>query len=215
MSGRNGEKRRESRKTLRIAVHVAEGIDALNPNDETIIDLNVHSDMKVGSVNKAVYKLLQLDHDERLTYSAENAKNPFDLEKTFKECSVRDGDKIYLESGRRKRKLGNVVPARSGKRDFQQSGVGTNAPGTEEVLELVCTTRIFDQDPSLSSPIRRVRVIVCADQLCKNLIEDVSTLWGRTGLKFKCGRTVLQGNKSFEELGVENNAEIVVTGGRG
>jgi len=215
MSGRKSEKRRERRKTLRIAIHVAEGMDALNPNDETIIDLNVHGDMKVGSVSKAIYKLLQLDHDERISYSAENAKNSFDLEKTFKECSVRDGDKIFLESVRRKRNLGNAVSARGGKRDFQHIGVAASAPGTEEVLELVCTTRIFDQDPSLSSPIRRVRVIVCADQLCKDLIEDVSTLWGRTGLKFKCGRTVLQGNKSFEELGVENNAEIVVTGGRG
>jgi hypothetical protein len=56
---------------------------------------------------------------------------------------------------------------------------------------------------------------VLADQLCKDLIADVSSLWGRTGLKFKCGRTVLQGNKTFEEQGVENGAEIVVTGGRG
>ncbi len=182
MSGRNGEKRRERRKTLRIAIHVAEGMDAHNPNDETIIDLNVHGDMKVGSIGKAIYKLLQLDHDERISYSAENAKNSFDLEKTFKECSVRDGDKIFLESGRRKRKLGSIVSARGGKRDVQHIGVAANAPGTEEVLELVCTTRIFDQDPSLSSPIRRVRVIVCADQMCKDLIEDVSTLWGRTGL---------------------------------
>jgi hypothetical protein len=90
--------------------------------------------------------------------------------------------------------------------------VGT---GNEEVLELVCTTRIFDNDATLSSPIRRVRVVVLADQLCRDLIADVSSLWGRTGLKFKCGRTVLQANKTFEEQGVENGAEIVVTGGRG
>ena len=83
------------------------------------------------------------------------------------------------------------------------------------MLELICTTRIFDNDSSLSSPIRRVRVIVLADQLCRNLIDDVSSLWGRSGLKFKCGRTVLQGNKTFDEQGVENGAEIVVTGGRG
>lgn len=214
MPSRNGVKKRGDRKTLRITVHVAQGIDALNPKDETIIDLNVHADMKIGSVNRAVYKLLQLGDDEKVAYSVGNEKNSLDFEKTFKECSVRDGDKIYLESGRRKRKIGSVVPGRSGKCENQDS-VGVYAPGAEEVLELVCTTRIFDQDASLSSPIRRVRVLVCADQLCKDLVEDVSTLWGRTGLKFKCGRTVLQGNKTFEELGVENNAEIVVTGGRG
>lgn len=90
-----------------------------------------------------------------------------------------------------------------------------NQGGNEDVLELICTTRIFDNDSSLSSPIRRVRVVVVAAQLCADLISDVSSLWGRTGLKFKCGRTVLQGGKTFEELGVENGAEIVVTGGRG
>lgn len=200
---------------MRLTVYVAEGIDALNPKDETIIDLSVHDDTKIISINQAVYKLLQLNRDEKITYMTENAKTVLDFEKTFKECSVRDGDKIYMESGRRKRKNSHVAPVRSGKRDSQYNGGGSNAPGTEEVLELVCTTRIFDQDASQSSPIRRVRIIVCSDQLCKDLIEDVSMLWGRVGLKFKCGRTVLQANKSFGELGVENNAEIVVTGGRG
>ena len=37
----------------------------------------------------------------------------------------------------------------------------------------------------------------------------------RSGLKFKCGRTVLYSDKTFQELGVETNSEIVVTGGRG
>jgi hypothetical protein len=209
--------RKGGRKTLKITVIVSEGIDTLNSKDETTIDLNVFEDMKLGSINQAVSKILQLKAEEKFTYSSDNSKQPFDFERTFKECSIHNGDKLYLESGRKKRKTGPQLTVRSGKRDSSGGDLQSSehVPGAEEVLELVCTTRIFDQDSSLSSPIRRVRVIVLADHLCKDLIEDVSTLWGRSGLKFKCGRTVLQSNKSFEELGVENNAEIVVTGGRG
>ena len=208
MTGRSGESRKVSRKTLKVTVVVSEGIDAFNPKDETLIDLNVYDDMKIGSINQAVLKVLQLKEDDKISYSSDSSKQPLDLEKTFKENTISNGDKIYLESGRKKRK--SVGSSSRGRRDD-----GHDTPGSEEVLELVCTTRIFDQDTSQSSPIRRVRVIVCSDQLCKDLIQDVSTLWGRTGLKFKCGRTILQPNKTFEELGVENNTEIVVTGGRG
>ena len=208
MTGRSGEGRKGSRKTLRVTVVVSEGIDSLNLKDETLIDLNIYADMKLGSINQAVLKVLQLNEDDKIIFSAEHSKVTLDLEKTFWENTIMNGDKLYLELGRKKRKASQGVSSRS-KRDE------VDAPGSEEVLELVCTTRIFDQDTSQSSPIRRVRVIVCSDQLCKDLIQDVSTLWGRTGLKFKCGRTILQPNKTFEELGVENNAEIVVTGGRG
>jgi hypothetical protein len=46
-------------------------------------------------------------------------------------------------------------------------------------------------------------------------MEDISTLWdGRLGLKFKYGRSVLTYERTFRELEIEDEAEIVVTGGR-
>lgn len=221
MSAKASNNKKVVRKSLKISVVVAEGIDILNAKDETFIDLNVYEDMKLNAVHQAVFKILQLKEEDKVTFATDSMKAPLDCEKTFKELGIANGERMYVESGRKKRKASYVSNGRPGRRDGSSSDfiggdhTGSASSGSEEVLELVCTTRIFDNDSTLSSPIRRVRVLVCADQLCRDLIHDVSALWGRSGLKFKCGRTVLQGNKTFEELGVENNAEIVVTGGRG
>ena len=53
------------RKILKITVTIAEGIDAFNPRDETVIDLNVFDDMKVCSIHAAVLKILQLKDEEK------------------------------------------------------------------------------------------------------------------------------------------------------
>ena len=114
---------------------------------------------------------------------------------------------LLVSVGRKRRKV-----HRNSRRTASPDGHENDADSNAEILDLVCTTRIFECD---NIPVRKVRVLVPADQSCRYLIEDVSSLWGRTGLKFKCGRTVLHGDKTFEELGVEGNSEIVVTGGRG
>lgn len=217
MSAKSSNSKKSVRKALKIPVIIAEGIDVLNTKDETLIDLCVYDDMKLGAVHQTIFKMLQLKEDDKVTFATDSLKAPLDFDKTFKELGISSGDRIFVESGRKKRKASHISSARQGGRRDGSSSDQTNPDfnGSEEVLELVCTTRIFDNDSSLSSSIRRVRVLVCAHHLCRDLIHDVSALWGRTGLKFKCGRTVLQGNKTFEELGVENNSEIVVTGGRG
>ena len=47
-----------------------------------------------------------------------------------------------------------------------------------------------------------------------DMFEEISQYMNKTGLKFKCGRTVLRPDKTFGDQGVENESEIVVTGGR-
>ena len=231
------------RKTMKFVVSVAEGLVALNPKEETLIDINVFDDMKLVDVHQSIVKVLQLKGEEKFFYC--NDKLELDRDKTFGELGLLGGDKLTLECGRKRRRV-NLVSGRLGKKerdpadnggDFTTSlpisdseqagsyysgssssssaGVLSSSADSGEVLELICSTRIFDNDSDLMSPIRRVRVLVCSEQLCKHLMEDISELWGRSGLKFKCGRTVLNSDKSFEEQGVENNAEIVVTGGRG
>ncbi len=56
--------------------------------------------------------------------------------------------------------------------------------------------------------------MVKKQQPCSYLMDDVTALWNRSGLKFRYGRTVLNANKTFEELGIVNDGEVVVTGAR-
>jgi len=79
------------------------------------------------------------------------------------------------------------------------------------ILMLTCTTRITDHE---GQPFRKLRLLVQANHCCSDFMEDVATLWGKSGLKFKVGKMVLYPEKSFKKLGVENGAEVVVTGGR-
>lgn len=82
----------------------------------------------------------------------------------------------------------------------------------DENLELVCSTRLFESN---GFPLKRVRVVINQNSTCNALIEDVCTLWGKTGLKFKYGKTVLKGDQTFKELNVQSGSEILVTGGYG
>jgi len=80
------------------------------------------------------------------------------------------------------------------------------------ILELICSTRLLDED---GNHLRKVRVVVQSHHNTSYLMHDISNLWGKSGLKFKCGRTVLSADKSYSELGVESESEIAITGGRG
>lgn len=190
----------DKRSTLNLSLSVSEGLDPSNPSEETLVDLKVFEDTKLEDIHLSLIKIMQLPEETKLMYFNDFSKSEMDITKTFKELGIENEGKIYLETVNRKRKRQNY---RTGKLNNE----------TGELLQLACTTRIFDSD---NIPIRRVRVIVNSNNRCKKLMEDVSSLWGgRTGLKFKCGRTVLNGDRTFDDMGVENNSEIVVTGGRG
>jgi hypothetical protein len=100
-----------------------------------------------------------------------------------------------------------------GVNDDDASSLSSVETDIDDVLELICTTKIID--PDTDEPFANVRVVVNAYDTCENFFEDISSLWDRTGLKYRCGRTVLSADKTFAELGVESGSEIVVTGGRG
>jgi hypothetical protein len=105
MAGRT-ETRRSGRKTIKVFVVVAEGMDVLNTKDETIIDVTVFDDMKLGDVHKAVAKILQLQGDDKVGYAPEQSKAQLDFDRNLKDLGVSNGDKLYLESARKKRRTG-------------------------------------------------------------------------------------------------------------
>lgn len=81
-------------------------MDVLNTKDETIIDVTVFDDMKLGDVHKAVAKILQLQGDDKVGYAPEQSKAQLDFDRNLKDLGVSNGDKLYLESARKKRRTG-------------------------------------------------------------------------------------------------------------
>jgi hypothetical protein len=103
MSART-EGRRVSHKPMKLYISVADGVDPLNGKDETMVDVTVFDDMKLATIHQTVTKVLQLKDEDKYTYSLENSKQPLDFERTIGQLGMSSGDKVVLESGRRKRR---------------------------------------------------------------------------------------------------------------
>jgi hypothetical protein len=135
------------------------------------------------------------------TTSATGAKVILEMDKTLSQLNIRDGDRIFADASNRKKRSRKTITLEEDEEVDESFS-----------LQFTCTTRIFD---TTGNDTKKIRVLVQRDQRCGDLMNDINTLWGRTGLKFRYGRIVLNANKTFEELGLIENGEIVVTGGRG
>jgi hypothetical protein len=209
-----------------------------------IMDLSVFDDMTFDEINNGIVRALGLRSSSKvlLSYSADVIGiEPYSSSTRFKDLFSVDNNEVYVryEEGKKKPTIdgGSLSDSEShsdsdGFTVTTESEVSAGRDSDEEqekltmrkkrslmkkeqyansnVLELLCCSRIFGQES-----VPKVRVLVTADQKCKYLMKDISSLWDRSGLKFRCGRSVLQEEKTFNELGVENNSEITVTGGRG
>ena len=189
---------------MNIAIVVAEGLDRSNPGEETICDIKICPEITtLQSVHDSIVKLLALDVRDDLFYCfPRSTETTLSLSSTFQELGAVCGESMILDAkNNKKRKVTSLKPSKSTK-SGKESGI----------LELICTTRLLDAD---DRPFRKVRVVVQSHHTASYLMDDISNLWGRNGLKFKCGRNVLSADKSYAELGVETESEIVITGGRG
>ena len=190
---------------MNLAIIVAEGLDRSNPDEETICDIKICPEITtLQSVHDSIVKVLSLDERDDLFYCfPRSTETPLSLSSTFKELGAACGDTIILDARyNRKRKITNCLKPSKENKGGKGSGI----------LELVCTTRLLEAD---GKPFRKVRVVVQSHHTTSCLMHDISNLWGKNGLKFKCGRNVLSADKSYAELGVESESEIVITGGRG
>eukprot|EP01041_Mallomonas_annulata_P011433 gene11433-23915_t len=84
-------------------------------------------------------------------------------------------------------------------------------PEQLNILAVICSTRIFGQTGDL---LPKIRLLVHTKQECKVLMDYISNRWNKVNLKFKYGRIVLKEDKTFEDQGIDDEAEITVTGGR-
>jgi hypothetical protein len=191
---------------MNLTIVVAEGIDRFNLGEETVCDIKVVPEITtLQKVHDAIVKVMQIDEGDDLFYIfAGKTGSQLSLTSTFEELGAISGDSLILDAkNSRKRKSNMLKPTKEEDTAARESGI----------LELMCTTRLLDTD---GNPFRRVRVVVQSHHNTNYLMHDISNLWGgKSGLKFKCGRTVLSADKSYAELGVETESEIAITGGRG
>jgi len=195
----NGEEIIEDKVVpLHIIVVVTSGLDHFNPDfDDTYVHVNVSDNATLESMHERIISRLSVDHDDDLIYTkGKDNYRSLRMQCTLRELNIVQGDILYLKLLRPRR----FKKPRT-RRDLSVQGL---------LFELVCVTRVGVEGDSL----RKLKVLVQPNHLCYDMIEEVSNFWGRSGLKFKCGRTVLKPDKTFMEQGVVHGSEIVVTGGR-
>eukprot|EP01038_Epipyxis_sp_PR26KG_P006118 gene6118-8433_t len=179
-------------------------------NERSInIYLKVFKCRTLSDIQKTIFKILEQDSiylsdEEQCYYYLEHNRKKLAMNISLENIKVENGSVITMKLAR------NSSPSTlSASLTYESNSNDDELIGEE--LTLLCITRIFESD---GEPIRKVRVLVNSLHPCKFLIKDVSTHWNKSNLKFKFGRTVLIPEKSFADLGILNNAEISVTGGR-
>ena len=158
----------------------------------------VKPDMEVGNVIVDLLRCLDLGefYSENLLLISDNTK--LDLQKSFSKNSVTDECILQIISSNDRMDLG------------ESTDDDDIEPG--ETIQVYCTTRVLDGDFKQYTPIK---VYVNLFDTCQKMMEDVKSIWdSKEGLKFKFGRVVLSPLKTFDEIGISNGSEIIVTGGR-
>jgi hypothetical protein len=142
------------------------------------------------------------------------ASESYDMGKTFHALGIAHGMKIWLDSRARRQKEAIMINRRLLAKPVLRFFVAAaDIDGNDDdAIELTVTTRLLD---AVGQPLRPIRAVVMSTHLISYLMEDVTSLWGKANLKFRCGRNVLSADKTYIELGVVQGAEVVVTGGRG
>lgn len=189
------------KKQIQLEIVLAYGIDDQNDEEETVVDLIIFEDSTLKAINEVVMRVLSAkDKESQVIYfTSEDSKDPLSMESTVKELGLENGSTIYAETSKRRKRM---------KRTQADS---TTIDEMKDTIMFTCSSRIF-QNEGIS--MRKARVFVNKNHTCANFMEDICTLWNRSGLKFRNGRTLLNADKTFSELGVKHDAEIIVTGGR-
>jgi hypothetical protein len=166
-----------SPKEVQLIFIVRNGIDRFNIEfDETSVYVKLLSNTTLETVNTRLLSRLGIDGHEDFVYTRKVGRTTLDASKTIEDLGLSNNDTVYVDGHRRV-----IRNARICKLAEDMS--------MEEPIELVCTTRVGSEDGSL----RKIKVLVKPSHFCHDMLEEISALFGRTGLKFKCGRVVLRG----------------------
>ena len=179
----------------------------LKSNESYHISLKVLETSKLEDIVKVINHSADLsDHNLSFFLSKDDNKRILlDIHKTVLDNGIENGSIIKCRSSRKALRLSNANEDDS---DDSMSESDYN------IIELSVTTRISSETGAkVAYPPIRVRVN--AGDTLAHMMEDISVLYeGKTGLKFKYGRSVLSPDKTYSDYYIENGSEIVVTGGR-
>lgn len=189
------------RKQIQLEIVLAFGVDDQNEEELTVVDVIIFEDSTLKGINEVVMRVLSAKEKESqvVFYTSEDSKDPLSMEATVKELCLENGSTVYAEISKRRKRM---------KRNQADS---TTSDEMKDTIMFTCSSRIFQNE---GFPMRKARVFVNKNHTCANFMEDICTMWNRSGLKFRNGRTLLNPDKTFSELGVKHNTEIIVTGGR-
>lgn len=130
-----------------INVVVQPGLDHLNENSETYIDLKVFSDAKLSFIHAGILNTLMLNGKEDYYYSMSEKSTKLSMNMTLKDLGVEDGMTLNLETSRNSRFNKNNIEDRYNQpQEYDE----------EDVLHLTCTTRITDQD---GNPFKKLKIL--------------------------------------------------------
>lgn len=194
----------ESQQVLRVEVLLAGESLCGDKADDTVFDIVAYPDTTLQSIGDVIAATAdparRAEQIRYYSFSADSDRVQLDAARTLEQLGIQNGGRIVADVGNKRKRFQR--PEDSNEDD--QSGSG-------ELLSLYCTTRFFAAE---GIPLREVHVLVRKRQRCRFLMEDVAALWKKTNLKFRCGRILLAENRTYEELGINEDAKIVVTGGR-
>ena len=182
------------REAFHFEVNISPNVDPWNDDHDIIIDIHATSTMTLDAVHTIILKSLELKNSSKLYYHSPNG-HTLEKEKTLEQLGIGDQSQITLD---RMRRYGNFQRNDS----LQTSGNSIN---------IFCVTRLGAVEGSVT----RTKVTVDIRDDCAEMMEEISRRWGKSLLKFKYGRTILKAGKTFEEIGMDDGCEVVVTGGRG
>jgi len=199
--------KREGGDIILVNVVCAEGIDKRNEQHETHLDIRVYTNSVLAYIHSGICRTLELDETKTdYRYTKGDSSAALSMNRTLHELAISDGDVLYLETSKLRRNITKGATKADEHTMYHDDEINMN-----EILTLNIVTRILSPD---GEPYRKVTVVVQASHCCSDMMEDISNLWGKSGLKFKIGSKVLYPDRSYKRLEVENGAEIVVTGGR-
>lgn len=177
-------------------VNVAPNVDPWNQDHDLVVDIQAFPTMTLDSIHSEILRALELKDSSKFYYYLSNGQV---LEKdklnTIESLGIGDGMEITLDRVRRDK--------------FEKND---STQINENSISVFCLTRIGATE---GCPLKRTKVIVDVHDDCADMMNEISHKWGKSALKFKFGRTILKSGKTFEEQGIDDGCEIVVTGGRG
>mmetsp|Transcript_33881 Transcript_33881/g.34518 ORF Transcript_33881/g.34518 Transcript_33881/m.34518 type:complete len:226 (+) Transcript_33881:124-801(+) len=210
--------------TIHFKIQVNEGIDPCNIDNITIIEIKAYESTKLSDVHNEIVNRLEID-EPSLYYALEDGQVLHDVESNNNDedfYQLKEKDLIILNKKKfrkRSRSMESILQSVTTDASQKSSNDENNSKKYDEVnseniesISVICTTRIIGSNGEI---LPKLRIIVHSKQECKEMMEAVSNHWNKVNLKFKLGRIVIREDRTFQEQGIEEGSEIVVTGGRG